>query len=75
MTHDELLAKINDLDYVLGTEPSGDVAVLADLRLDGAQHAQAGGDLGLFLFDFRVTKLHNAVALQADQVVMVLATI
>ena len=29
MTHDELLAKINDLDYVLGTEPSGDVAVLA----------------------------------------------
>ena len=29
MTHDELLAKINELDYVIGTEPSGDKAVLA----------------------------------------------
>ena len=29
MTHDELLAKVNELDYVLGTEPSGDKAVYA----------------------------------------------
>jgi len=29
MTHDELLAKVNALDYLLGTEPSGDKAVAA----------------------------------------------
>jgi hypothetical protein len=29
MTHDELLAKVNQLDYLLGPEPSGDKAVLA----------------------------------------------
>lgn len=29
VTHDELLAKVNELDYVLGTEPSGDKAVYA----------------------------------------------
>lgn len=29
MTHDELLVKINELDYVISTEPSGDKAVVA----------------------------------------------
>ena len=33
------------------------------------------GDVGLFLLDFRVAEFHDAVTLQTDEVVVVVATI
>lgn len=37
--------------------------------------AQFVCDLRLFLFDFRVAELHNSIALQADQVVVMIAPV
>ena len=37
--------------------------------------AELASDFGLLLFDFRIAKLYDTITLQADQVVMVLATI
>jgi hypothetical protein len=37
--------------------------------------AKLASDFGLLLFDFRIAKLDDTITLQADQVVMVLATI